>query len=103
MTEIIKLNSRGRPAYRVTFEARQTVERMKFCGESDITIARALGIDADTMRKHFADELADGYAMRRRELIDVLFDAARAGKVAAVNALDKMNRASRAAPEPNIP
>ncbi|QUM70844.1 hypothetical protein ICN83_10560 [Sphingopyxis granuli] len=86
----------------MTLEARRTVEQLKFAGESEATIARALGIDPDTLRKHFGDELADGYAQRRAELIGILFDAARAGKVAAVNALDKMARAARPDGETNI-
>lgn len=95
MTEKIKVvpMKRGRPAYHVTLEARRTVEQLKFVGESDTTIARALCIDVDTMRKHFCEELADGAAQRRAELVSILFDAARAGKVAAINALDKMARA----------
>lgn len=87
---------RGRPPYRPTIEARQTVEEMKFCGESDNTIARALGIDVDTMRKHFADELADGHAQRRKEVIGMLFSSARAGNVSAQKHLDQIGRASGA-------
>lgn len=94
MTEKIKVvpMKRGRPAYQPTVEQRFTVEQLAFVGESNATIARALGIDPDTLRRHFANELADGYAQRRAELIGILFDAARAGKVAAVAALDKMSR-----------
>lgn len=88
---------RGRPAYRATLEDRQIVEQMKFCGESDATIARALGIDPDTMRKHFADELADGHAHRRKEVISLLFTAARNGNVAATKKLEEMGRAAGAA------
>lgn len=83
----------GRPPYRPTIEGRRTVEEMKFCGESDNTIARALGIDPDTMRKHFADELADGHAQRRKEVIGLLFAAARAGNVTAQKHLDQLGRA----------
>lgn len=104
MTEkIIAISrKRGRPAYQPTVEQRKTVEQMKFVGESEATIARALGMDVDTMRRHFDVELADGYAMRRQELVGILFDAARAGKIAAVNALHKMARAARPDGEPNI-
>jgi hypothetical protein len=88
---------RGRPAYRPTLEDRQTVEQMKFCGESDATIARALSIDPDTLRKHFADELADGHAQRRKEVIGMLFKSARGGNVAAQKKLEEMGRVSGAA------
>ena len=98
MTEQPKTTrKRGRPAYRPTLEDRQIVEQMKFCGESDTTIARALGIDPDTMRKHFPDELADGHAHRRKEVIGLLFTAARNGNVAATKKLEEMGRAAGAA------
>lgn len=87
----------GRPAYRATIEQRRTVEEMKFCGESDNTIARALGIDPDTLRKHFPDELADGHAQRRKEVIGMLFASARGGNVSAQKKLEEMGRTAAAA------
>jgi hypothetical protein len=97
MTEKSKTTrTRGRPAYRPSIEDRKTVEQMKFCGESDNTIARALNIDPDTLRKHFADELADGHAQRRKEVIGLMFDAARSGNVAAIKKLEEMGRVAAA-------
>jgi len=69
--------SGGRPPYKPTIETRRIVEEMKFCGGSENTIARALGIDPDTLRKHFTDELADGHAQRRKEVVGLLFETAR--------------------------
>lgn len=92
-----KTRPRGRPPYKPTIEARQTVEEMKFCGESDNTIARALGIDPDTLRKHFSDELTDGHAQRRKEVIGLLFSSARSGNVSAQKKLEEMGRAVGAA------
>ena len=98
MTEKPKGPSKGgRPSYRPSLEDRATVEELKFVGESDNTIARALGIDPDTLRKHFADELADGHAQRRKEVIGLLFKSARDGNVAAQKKLEEMGRASGAA------
>ncbi len=98
MTEKPKATrKRGRPAYRPSIEDRKTVEQMKFCGESENTIARALTIDPDTLRKHFADELADGHAQRRKEVIGLMFDSARAGNVAAIKKLEEMGRVAGAA------
>lgn len=98
MTEKSKTTrTRGRPAYRPSIEDRKTVEQMKFCGESDNTISRALNIDPDTLRKHFADELADGHAQRRKEVIGLMFDAARSGNVAAIKKLEEMGRIASAA------
>lgn len=87
---------RGRPPFRPTIEQRQTVEQMKFCGESDATIARALCIDPDTLRKHFADELADGHAQKRKEVISMLFSSARGGNVSAQKKLEEMGRVAAA-------
>lgn len=100
----------GRPEYRVTIEARRIVEEMKFVGESDNTIARALGIDPDTLRKHFVDELADGHAQRRKEVIGLLFKSARDGNVSAQKKLEEMGRVAQASeavkarekPEPKL-
>ncbi|TAI67588.1 hypothetical protein CWO89_01870 [Bradyrhizobium sp. Leo170] len=87
----------GRPAWKPSVDERTTIERMKFCGESDATIARSLGVDVDTMRKHCPEELASGYANRRREVINLLFEAAKAKNTSAIKRLDDMGRASGAA------
>ncbi|HEU4986874.1 MAG TPA: hypothetical protein VFT89_07395 [Rhizobiaceae bacterium] len=101
MTEKHKSRKRpskgGRPPYRPSIEERQTVEEMKYCGESDNVIARALGIDPDTLRKHFVDELADGHAHRRKEVISLLFKSARDGNVSTQKKLEEIGRASGAA------
>ncbi|PRD42167.1 hypothetical protein C5748_17020 [Phyllobacterium phragmitis] len=95
MTEKPKSPSRGgRPPYRPSIEDRQTVEELKFVGESDNSIARSLRIDPDTLRKHFPDELADGHAQRRKEVIGLLFRSARDGNVAALKKLEEMGRAA---------
>lgn len=87
----------GRPEYRPTLKDRETVEQMKFCGEADAVIARSLGIDVRTMQKHFAEELENGHANRRREVIGYLFEAAAAKNVAAIKKLEEMGRAAGAA------
>jgi len=97
MTEKRQPPKRGRPSYRPSIEDRQTVEELKFVGESDNTIARALGIDPDTLRKHFAGELADGHSQRRKEVIGLLFKSARDGNVAAQKKLEEMGKAAGAA------
>lgn len=88
---------RGRPEYQPSTEDRMSVEEMKFCGESENVIARALRIDVDTLRKHFPNELADGHAQRRKEIIGVLFKAARADNVTAAKRLEEMGRLAGAA------
>jgi hypothetical protein len=86
----------GRPPYRPTLKDRIAVEQMKFCGEADAVIARALGIDVRTMQKHFAEELENGHANRRREVIGYLFEAAEAKNVAAIKKLEEMGRVGAA-------
>ncbi len=88
---------RGRPEYRPTIEARQTVEEMKYCGESENCIARALQIDVDTLRKHFPDELENGHANRRRELIGLMFKSARDGNASNQKRLEEIGRAAGSA------
>lgn len=89
--------TRGRPPFKPTAEQQTTVERMKFVGDSDIVIARAIGIDPDTLRKHFAEQLEFGHARRRKEVVDVLFEAAAKHNVAAAKRLEEMGRAADAA------
>lgn len=73
------------------------VEQMKFCGESEHTIAAALGIDVDTLRKHLARELATGHANRRREVVNLLFASARDGNVSAQRKLEEIGKIAGAA------
>lgn len=82
----------GRTPFRPSIEQRQAVEEMKFCGEPEVVIARAIGIDVDTLRKHFADELAGGHAQRRKEVIGMLFKEARGGNVSAMRKLEELGR-----------
>ncbi|MGY4224343.1 hypothetical protein ACVMIH_001704 [Bradyrhizobium sp. USDA 4503] len=92
-----KRNKGGRPAWAPSIADRQTVERLKFCGESEAMIARALKVDVDTLRKHCANELENGYANQRAEVTKLLFEAAHAKNVSAIKRLDEMGKVSRAA------
>jgi hypothetical protein len=87
----------GRPAWSPSIAERTTVERMKFCGESEAMIARALKVDVDTLRKHCAHELENGYANNRAQVTKLLFEAAEKGNVSAIARLDEMGKISRAA------
>jgi hypothetical protein len=80
----------GRKPFSPSIDQRITVERMKFCGESDATIARALRVDVGTLRKHFVDELENGYAHRRKEVIDLMFEAARQGNASMMRRLEEI-------------
>lgn len=83
---------RGRPPFSPTAQNRRTVEEMKACGEPTELIARALRLDVDTLKRHFADELAQGHAERRREVVGLLFKTARKGNVTAIKKLEEMTR-----------
>ncbi|ESY89028.1 hypothetical protein X739_00585 [Mesorhizobium sp. LNHC220B00] len=72
---------------------------MRSCGESEATIARSLGVDSDTLRKHCADELDSGFSHRRREVIGLLYKSARNGNVTAQKRLEEMTRLAGAAEE----
>jgi hypothetical protein len=87
----------GRPELKPTAKMRRTVEEMRYCGESEDTIARALKISTRTLRKHFVEELADGHANRSREVLGLLFKSARSGNVSAQKKLEEMGRAAGAA------
>lgn len=86
----------GRPPYRPSIDDRSTVEQMKFCGEPHTVIARALRIDVRTLEKHFVDELENGHANRRRDLIGWMFDTAEKGNASIQKHLDQMGRAADA-------
>ncbi|MEO3387335.1 hypothetical protein [Mesorhizobium sp. CAU 1741] len=72
------------------------MEEMRFCGESEDTIARALGIATNTLRKHFTDEIANGHAARRKEVIGMLFKSARDGNVSAQRKLEELGKVGAA-------
>src|SRR5262245_26562673 len=86
----------GRPPLKPTPKQRRTVEELRSCGESADSIARALRIDVETLRKHFADELAHGHSRRRLEVVGMLFKSARGGNVSAQKHLEHMTAAAGA-------
>lgn len=94
---------RGRPPFKATPVRRRTVERMCACGDSHYTIARALEIDDDTLRKHFPEELAGGAAKRRREVVEMVFKGASAGNATLIKRLEEMTRVSSAEVDPLEP
>jgi hypothetical protein len=92
-----KKSKGGRPKWSPSIEERIAVEQMKFCGESEATIARSLKVDVDTLRKHCQVELADGFANNRRKVTKMLFEAADKGNVSAIKRLDEMGKVAGAA------
>lgn len=88
---------RGRPAFKPTPRMRVTVERMLACGDSQNTVARALGIDDDTLRKHFGEEIANGAAKRRLEVVNAIFDGVKAKNASLIRRAEEMTRIAAAA------
>jgi hypothetical protein len=88
---------RGRPAFKPTPAMRRTVELMVACGDSQETVARALDIDDDTLRKHFPEELKNGWAKKRREVLRWLEAGARKGNATLIKRLEEMTRLQGAA------
>lgn len=63
-------------------------------------IAVDMGIDSDTLRKHFSVELMNGALKVRGEMLDILRSKARAGHLPAVKAL--LNRMDRTIEKPVV-
>lgn len=82
--------------HRPTPETRLTVEQMRAVGETGDTIARALQISRETLYQHYKTELEDGRSNRRREVVDLMFKAAKAGNVSAQKRLEEMMRTADA-------
>ena len=88
--------TRGRPAFNPTREMRISVERMLACGDSQETIAKALGIDDGTLRKRFAEEISKGAARRRRQVVDAMFEGVAAGNAGLIRRAEEITRAAAA-------
>jgi len=76
---------------------RREVEQMVACGMSEDDAARGIGCSTPTLQKYFSEELMTGRAKRRREIISMLFRAARAGNVSAQRKLHDMTSEAAAA------
>lgn len=82
---------RGRPAFDPTPELRMQVTEYKAAGMTNDDIAVVMRISRPTLEKHFAAELRVGPAARRAELIQLMWTAARSGKLPAQKALLEMS------------
>ena len=69
---------------------RRKVSELVACGIDQDDIARAIGCSAPTLTVHFAEELATGRAVRRAEVISLLFRQARRGNVTAQKTLEHL-------------
>ena len=76
----------GRPAFEPTDAERKQVEAMSGYGLpiEQIAVLVRKGIDADTLRKHFADELIAGKAKANGQVGRTLFQKAMGGDTTAM-------------------
>jgi hypothetical protein len=82
---------------------RRKVAAAKAGGMSEDHIALALGITRPTLNKHFMAELTTGAAVKRMEVLDALFTAAKKGNAAAIGKVLLLGAAVTPAPQPGAP
>jgi hypothetical protein len=73
----------SRPAYKPDEAHRRQVEAMAAYGIPEPDIARVVGIDPKTLRKHYRDELDLGSTKANAQVAGFLFNSARNGNVTA--------------------
>jgi hypothetical protein len=73
----------GRRAHKPDPASRRQVEAMAAYGIPEIDIARVVGVDPKTLRKHYRDELDMGEIKANAQVAGFLFNAARSGNVTA--------------------
>lgn len=81
---------RGRPSYAKTKENQQFVAARAAAGWSHARIAADMGIDDDTLRKHFSGELQNGRVYIEGMMIDVLTQRMREGHVPSIRLLKEL-------------
>jgi hypothetical protein len=73
----------GRRSHKPDPASRRQVEAMAAYGIPEIDIARVVGVDPKTLRKHYRDELDMGETKANAQVAGFLFNAARSGNVTA--------------------
>jgi hypothetical protein len=74
--------------HKPTNRLRKRVCLLVAAGMSEPEVATALKMARETLRKYYADDLLNGRASFRRELLEMLETAARKGNVTAMKHLD---------------
>lgn len=73
----------GRPRHKPDPAQRRQVESLAAYGIPEPDIARVVGIDPKTLRKHYRDELDLGETKANAQIAGFLFNAAKSGNVTA--------------------
>src|SRR5258708_6981963 len=81
----------GRPELEITAEQRERVEILVGGGMGIEEIAAALAMAKNTLKKHFAKELACGRSKKRSEILEAMFNSAKGGNVSAQKAYVALN------------
>jgi hypothetical protein len=90
----------ARPTFKPTAAQRRTVSIAAGGGMAHADIAEALGISRPTLLKHFEVELSVMAKLRRMEVLQAMFVAAKKGNVAAQKAFVAMTPTSAVPPLP---
>jgi hypothetical protein len=80
----------ARLTFKPTKADRETAEVGAFLGVAEAEVAERIGIARNTLRQHFSSELEHGRTRKLFEVANLLFDAARAGNVAAMKFLHQL-------------
>lgn len=88
---------RGRPSFKPTRANRDKVCELLSVEMTQEDIARVIGCTVPTLRKHFREELKTGAAVKRAEVIGMLYVTAKKGNASAQRHLEAMTRVSTAA------
>lgn len=82
----VKREKAGRPEFVAKLDDRTKVEMLVFSGMQIADIARVIGVSTPTLRKHFAEEIANGRAKVGAEIMIAQITSAKAGNVSAQKA-----------------
>lgn len=93
----------GRPSYAKCKENQQLVATLKAAGWSQRRIARYLGCDEKTLRKHFSRELDAGADLIEGEALQVIVAKMRQGNLPAAKRILDLTADARPAPPPARP
>ena len=95
-----KLSPTGRPPFKPTALQKSTVAIAAGAGVPHKSIALSLGLNRETLCKHFRHELSAGAAAKRLEVIRALYTAAKRGSASAAKCYLALGTAPAAPREP---
>ncbi len=88
----------GRPGFEKTVENQEAVQVLKAAGWSNERIARYVGCDPKTLRKHFSQELTQAVDQAEAEALLTIHRRMKEGNVSAARQVMTLAEKGRAAP-----